>query len=238
MPKKTWIPLLFHWFLIAAIVIAALIFWKIFWVWVAIGLIFYLLFFALVIVRCVRHYYHFPIPDFMTEFIDNPIRRKYWQNPQIIARRMNLKPGMNVVEIGPGKGSYTKAVADAILPGGTLYAVDISKRVIDRLRDRLLREGVRNVVPKIEDAYHFTFANQSIDRIFAVSCLPEIPDPVRVLEECRRILKPEGKACFSEFIIDPDYPFRNTEKQWAEKADLKIMEEFGNWFSYQLHFGK
>jgi SAM-dependent methyltransferase len=238
MPKKILILLLLHWILVGAIGIFALAFWKIGWVWVAIGFILYALFFALVIVRWVRHSYHFPIPDFMTEFIDNPIRRKFWQNPQNIASRMHLKSGMTVVEIGPGKGSYTKAVGVAIQPDGTLYAVDISERVIERLRERLTREGVKNVIPKIEDAYHFTFADESVDRIFAVSCLPEIPDPVRVLEECRRILKPEGMACFNEFIIDPDYPLRRTEKQWAEKASLILREEFGNWFTYQLHFGK
>lgn len=238
MPKKILIPFLLHWILIGAIGVVALSVWKIGWIWIAIGFAMYFMFFALVIVRWVRHYHHFPIPDFMTTFIDNPIRRKFWQNPQTIAARMNLKPGMKVLEIGPGNGSYTKAVANAIQPGGTLYAVDISERVIRRLKERFTKEGVKNVIPKIEDAYHFTFADESVDRVFAVSCLPEIPKPVRVLEECRRILKPEGMACFSEFIIDPDYPFRKTEKRWAEKAGLTLKQEFGNWLSYQLHFGK
>lgn len=54
----------------------------------------------------------------MTWLIDNPLRRKFVQKPDVIAERMQLKPGMIVVEIGPGKGSYTKAVAKRILPNG------------------------------------------------------------------------------------------------------------------------
>ena len=238
MPKKIWITGLLHWFVIFGIGFIAITIWHIQWGWVAIGLALYILFFILVIVRWIRHTYHFPIPEFMTPVIDNPIRRKFWQNPQIIAQRMKLKPGMIVVEIGPGNGSYTKAVADAIQPGGKLYAVDISKNIIERLRDRFTRECVNNVFPRIEDAHHFTFEKDSIDRVFAVSCLPEIPDPVKVLEECRRIIKPEGLVCFSELFIDPDYPLRKTEKQWAKKAELELVQEFGNWISYQLHFGK
>jgi ubiquinone/menaquinone biosynthesis C-methylase UbiE len=237
MPKKILIAGLLHWLIIGAIGFNAITLWHIWWGWAAVGFVIYFLFFALVIVRWIRHTYHFPIPDFMTPVIDNPIRRKFWQNPQTIARRMKLQPGMTVVEIGPGNGSYTKAVADAIQPGGMLYAVDISNNVVDRLRARFTREGVKNVIPKIEDAHHFTFSDESIDRVFAVSCLPEIPDPVKVLEECRRILKAEGLVCFSELIIDPDYPLRRTEKKWAEKAGLKLIQEFGNWLTYQLHFG-
>jgi len=49
-----------------------------------------------------RHIYHFPVPAFLTRVIDNPIRRRFIQKPEVIAKRMHLKPGMIVVEIGPG----------------------------------------------------------------------------------------------------------------------------------------
>ena len=47
---------------------------------------------------------------------------------------MNLKPGMIVVEIGPGKGNYTKAVAERLSPDGKVYAIDIQESVIKRLK--------------------------------------------------------------------------------------------------------
>jgi ubiquinone/menaquinone biosynthesis C-methylase UbiE len=174
----------------------------------------------------------------MTRLIDNPMRRKYSQNPDVIAERMQLAPGMVVVEIGPGKGSYTKAVAQRILPNGVVYAIDISEGVIQRLKARFDKEGITNIIAKIEDAYHFTFTDESVDRVFAISCLPEIPKPLKVLEECRRILKTNGLLCLNEWVVDPDYPFRSTEKSWARKAGLELVQEFGNWVSYQLHFGK
>jgi hypothetical protein len=80
---------------------------------------FLLFFFALhTVLRLVRRYRKFPIPSILTELIDNPVRRKYIQRPNVLADRMSLEPGMVVVEIGPGKGSYTKAVAERILLGG------------------------------------------------------------------------------------------------------------------------
>ncbi|MBD3193711.1 MAG: class I SAM-dependent methyltransferase, partial [Candidatus Lokiarchaeota archaeon] len=68
------------------------------------------------IAKIVRKLHPFPIPAFLTRLIDNPIRRKFIQQPDKLAERLHLEPGMKVIEIGPGKGNYTKAIAKQILP--------------------------------------------------------------------------------------------------------------------------
>jgi len=151
---------------------------------------------------------------------------------------MHLEPGMTVVEIGPGKGNYTKAVAERILPGGRVYAIDTQEEIIERLKEKVKREGIPNIVPAVGDAYNLKFDDGSVDRIFAITCLPEIPEPVRVLREFKRILKPDGIISLSELAPDPDYPRRKTEKRWADEAGLEFREGFGNFFVYQLNFKK
>jgi len=227
-----------HWGLIGLFICFLLFIWEISWVWILIGFVLYCVFFVLVVVRILRHFYHFPIPSFMTRLIDNPLRRKFIQNPEVIAERMQLEPGMIIVEIGPGKGSYTKAVAKRILPNGIVYAIDISEKVIDRLKIRVEKEGFTNIIPQIDDAYNFSFADESVDRVLAVACLPEIPDHIKALSECRRILKPTGIVCLCELVWDPDYPRRKTEKRWANEVGLELNQEFGNWATYQLNFRK
>lgn len=188
--------------------------------------------------KIVRHFYHFPIPGIFTRVIDNPIRRKFIQRPEDLVNRMQLEPGMIVVEIGPGKGSYTKAVAENVFPDGKVFACDIQEAVIDRLKMRVEREGIPNIIPQKDNVFNFSFEDGSVDRVFAVACLPEIPEPVKVLQECCRIIKSNGLVCLSELFIDPDYPRRKTEKNWAKQAGLELKEEFGNWFAYQLNFSK
>jgi ubiquinone/menaquinone biosynthesis C-methylase UbiE len=151
---------------------------------------------------------------------------------------MHLKPGMIVIEIGPGKGNYTKAVAKGILPDGILYAIDIQKSVIERLKIRVEKEKLSNIIPMIDDAYNLSFSENTIDRVYALACLPEIPDPVKAIKEWNRVLKPEGLISLSELFPDPDYPRRKTEIRWAEEAGLELLAEYGNWFAYQLNFGK
>ncbi|MBD3197956.1 MAG: methyltransferase domain-containing protein, partial [Candidatus Lokiarchaeota archaeon] len=169
---------------------------------------------------------------------DNPIRRKFIQQPDKLAERLHLEPGMKVIEIGPGKGNYTKAIAKQILPGGVVYAGDIQKWVINELEDRIKEENIQNIIPKIDDAYNLSFGDKTIDRFFLNTCLPEIPDPIKALEEFHRVLKDDGIISLCEFFFDPDYPLKRTEKKWAQEAGLKLIYQYGNWFTYQLNFGK
>jgi len=191
-----------------------------------------------VIIRIIRKIYKFPIPAFATRLIDNPFRRRLIQKPELIAERMQLKPGMTVVEIGPGKGSYTKVVAEKVQPNGKVFAIDIQESIINRLKKKIKKENIQNIIPKIDDTYNLSFEDESEDRIFAITCLPENPDPIRVLREFKRILKSDGIISLSELFLDPDYPLRRTEKRWAKEAGLDFYEGFGNWFVYQLNFLK
>jgi SAM-dependent methyltransferase len=227
-----------HWGLFGFLIYFALFVLGVSWIWVLVGCLIYVVFFVLVVVRILRHYIHFPIPSFMTRIIDNPLRRKFLQNPDVLAERMQLEPGMIVVEIGPGKGSYTKAVAKRVQPNGNVYAVDISEAVIEKLKERIKEEALTNIIPQIENAYNFSFADESVDRVYAIACLPEIPEPVTALKECRRILKPDGLISLCELFFDPDYPRRKTEKRWASEAGLELSQEFGRWTAYQLNFRK
>jgi ubiquinone/menaquinone biosynthesis C-methylase UbiE len=191
-----------------------------------------------VIVRILRKIHKFPIPAFATRLIDNAWRRKFLQKPKLIAERMNLKPGMIVLEIGPGKGSYTKAVAEKVLPNGKVYAIDIQEAVIKRLQERIEREQITNIIPKVVDTYNLSFEDETMDRIFSIACLPEISEPVRALKEYNRVLKVGGILSLSELLPDSDYPLRKTEKKWAKEVGLEFLEGFGNFFVYQLNFIK
>ncbi|MFX1537575.1 MAG: class I SAM-dependent methyltransferase [Promethearchaeota archaeon] len=215
--------------------------WELFIQWILFGFLILVLLFIFIhqiVLRIIRKYHPFPIPGFATRLIDNPIRRIFVQRPNIMAERMQLEPGMIALEIGPGKGSYTKAVAKRLLPGGKVYAIDIQESVVKYLQRRVEKENISNIIPKVDDAYNLSFEDESIDRIFAIGCLPEIPDPVRVLREFKRVLKPDGLVSLCELFPDPDYPWRRTEVRWAEEAGLKLRQQFGTWFTYQLNFGK
>ena len=195
-------------------------------------IIFALLVAWILVMKLIRRYWKFPIPAILTGLIDNPIRRRM-QPPSTLADRLLLQPDMLVLEVGPGKGTYTIEVAKRV-PDGKVVAIDIQERVIRKLKQRCKEIGINNIEPKIMDIYSLDFQNEVFDRIFLVCCLPEIPDPTRALKELNRVLKPNGLLCLVETFPDPDYPLARTELRWAKDAGFTIDSKHGNWFIYYL----
>jgi predicted methyltransferase len=76
----------------------------------------------------------------------NP-RRARWQKPAVVVRALGLHRGQVVAEIGSGPGYFTPRLARAVGPSGHVYAVDPEAAVLNVLRRRLARMGVRNVTP-------------------------------------------------------------------------------------------
>src|SRR5919106_5719242 len=76
----------------------------------------------------------------------NP-RRARWQKPAAVVRALGLRRGQVIAEIGAGPGYFTPRLARAVGSAGHVYAVDPEAAVLDVLRQRLKKSGVRNVTP-------------------------------------------------------------------------------------------
>ena len=70
------------------------------------------------------------MPQFLANAIDNPFRRRI-QPPDRTPLRHGIEPGMTVLEVGPGSGTYTIATARRIGAQGRLVTVDIEERMIE-----------------------------------------------------------------------------------------------------------
>jgi ubiquinone/menaquinone biosynthesis C-methylase UbiE len=190
----------------------------------------------ILVTKLIRRFWKFPTPAVLTTLIDNPFRRRV-QSPEKLIKILSLTPDMFVLEVGPGKGTYTLEIAKKV-PNGRLVAIDIQEAVIKRLKQKCEKLGITNVEPKVADVYSLDLQNETFDRIFLIFCLPEIPDPVRALRELHRVLKPKGRLCSVEAFMDPDYPLQRTEIRWASDAGFKLESKHGNWFIYYLLFSK
>jgi predicted O-methyltransferase YrrM len=76
----------------------------------------------------------------------NP-RRARWQKPGALVRALRLRRGQVIAEVGSGPGYFTPRLARAVGPAGHIYALDPEPAVLDVLRQRIKRAGVRNVTP-------------------------------------------------------------------------------------------
>ena len=88
----------------------------------------------------------------------------------------------------------------------------------------------------VASAYELPLEDESVDRAFLVTVLPEIPDKGQALAELFRILKAGGTLSITEEFLDPDYPLARTTIAWAQAAGFKLTERHGNWWVYTLNF--
>ena len=189
----------------------------------------------LALVRLVRHFYKFPMPEFMAPLIDNPLRRRF-QPPDQMPIRHGIEPGMTVLEVGPGNGRYTLAAARRVGAQGRVVAVDIEPKMIDRLNRRVREQQATNVEGRLGNVYALPFEDSFFDAVYMIAVIGEIPDPSRAMREFHRVLVPDGVLAFSELFPDPDYPSAGKLIHLAESAGFRLRKTVGNWWSYTVVF--
>ena len=105
-----------------------------------------------------------------------PLFRRIQQPPEDVVGWMDIQPGMQVLELGPGPGTFTVEAARRAGPQGVVHAVDIQADMLERLQTTLDKAGVSNVSMHLSSAYALPVPDASIDRLFMVAVLAEIPD--------------------------------------------------------------
>lgn len=188
-------------------------------------------------VRVIRYFYKFPMPQFLADIIDNPLRRKI-QPLDETAVRHGIERGMIVLEVGPGNGRYTTASAKLVGNTGKVYTIDIEKKMIDRVQSRIKQEGINNIVALVANVYKLPFRDSYFDLIYMIAVFNEIPDHDKTLRELYRVLKPNGLLVFSEVLMDPDYPLSSTLIKKVSKYNFKLKDRIGSIFYYTLRFKK
>lgn len=188
-------------------------------------------------IRMIRHFYKFPIPEFLAGAIDNPLRRRL-QPPDEMSLRHELRPGMRVLDVGPGNGTYTMAAARLVGDDGRVIAVDIEPKMIERVRNRADAEGVDNIEARVADVYDLPFDDGFFDAIYLIAVIGEIPDTAAALREFHRVLSPSGTIAFSELLMDPDYPLAKTLIRDVGRARFRLKRRLGGLFAYTLVFQK
>jgi ubiquinone/menaquinone biosynthesis C-methylase UbiE len=103
---------------------------------------------------------------------------------------LKIHPGSAVADIGAGSGWFTVRAAKRVGAAGVVYAVDINPESIKYIDDRARREhlgNVRTILGKEDDA---PLPAASVDSVLLLKTYHEVAQPVRLLQNLRRALRP------------------------------------------------
>lgn len=102
-----------------------------------------------------------------------------------------LHPGLRLLDVGCGPGTITLGLARAIAPG-ELVGLDIDPGSVAVAEAAAREQGVTNVRFEVGRAEALPFPEASFDAVFEHTLLEHVTDPLSVLGEMRRVLRPGG----------------------------------------------
>ena len=103
--------------------------------------------------------------------------------------------GKRVLEVGCGAGIDLVRFARA---GAIVTGVDLSRSAIELARKNFDQQGLQADLREA-DGEQLPFSNDAFDLVFAHGVVQYTADAQRLVEECRRVLKPGGEAIFQVY---------------------------------------
>ncbi len=161
------------------------------------------------------HFDHrFDDPERYAKEFDDPTRDE-WQMPDRVLKALELQRGQSVADIGAGTGYFSMRLAKQ--PAApTVYADDIEPSMVEYLKARAMKAGLKNVVPVLASAASPNLP-APVDLVLIVDTYHHIGDRVAYFRRLRSSLKPGGRVAIIDFRKDaptgPPPEFRLTPAQ-------------------------
>ena len=138
-------------------------------------------------------------------------------------KQLKLAPGMAVCDLGCGNGYWTLPMARDVGEGGKVYAVDIQREMLQKLRQRSSKYKLNNIEPVLGKVDDPNLPANQMDLVLMVDVYHEFSHPESMLWGIRRSLKPKGVVALLEYREeDPNVPIKPLHKM----SKRQIMKEY------------
>ncbi len=122
-----------------------------------------------------------PVYDFIFDRIFHPGR-------VAALKLLDIQPEESILEVGIGTGLNLPLYP----PPVRLTGIDLSDKMLEKAQAKVEELGLANVTLKVMDAAAVDFGDNEFDRALATYVISAVPDPLGVLREMRRVVKPGG----------------------------------------------
>lgn len=120
-----------------------------------------------------------------------------------IVSHLQLKEGMQLLEVSPGSGVFQKLLRSRLGANGKMISLDLS---LPMLRQCQLRNGNLNIPLIHANAQYLPFADNSFDALFHFGGINLFNDPSKAISEFVRVTKSGGIVAWGDEGFSQTYP--------------------------------
>ncbi len=136
--------------------------------------------------------------DEWTQRFEGESRDIYARRAEIVAA-LGLEAKQRVADIGAGTGFFSELLAKAVGSNGTVWALEISPKFLEHLRDRFSKAGLTQI-DVVENADRTTgLAESSIDLAFICDVYHHFEFPKDMLQNLRHVIRSGGSLVIVDF---------------------------------------
>jgi ubiquinone/menaquinone biosynthesis C-methylase UbiE len=112
-----------------------------------------------------------------------------------------IKPSQSevILDVGCGTG-WAVIQLGKMIPAGQICGVDLSSAMVNKAKANA--DGMKNVEFKVGDSENLPYDDKKFDSVMCTISFHHYPNPVGVLREFHRVLKPGGAAYVLDVIRD------------------------------------
>jgi SAM-dependent methyltransferase len=143
-------------------------------------------------------------------------------------QQLALAPQAQVLVLGCGTGVEVRCLAAQPGFSGWIVGIDHSPALIEAAHHFAAQEGVQQRVAfRVGDVHQLDLAGATFDAVIAHTLISHVADPLAVLQEAARVVKPQGQLA----IFDGDYAswtFGYSEPEFARAMEEAIVGSIVN----------
>ncbi len=163
-----------------------------------------------------------------------------FSNPQHTIDQFELQSGAHVADFGAGSGELSFVTARAVGEAGRVYAIEVQKGLLERLKSHARGAKIHNIEAiwgDIERLQGTHLKDHTVDAVLISNVLFQVGEKSGLVKEAHRVLKPGGKL----LVVDWSESFGGMgpqpEQVVPKQAARALFEQQGFRFLKEIHAG-
>ncbi len=138
-----------------------------------------------------------------------------------LLRRVNIGPGMRVLDLGCGAGDVSMLAAEFVGPTGLVVGIDRNREVLTLAAERARAAGLRQISFEQTSVESFS-SQQAFDLVIGRYILIHQSDPVGFLRAAARLVSKGGSIAFHEIRLLQRFDSLPAVPLWQVTGDFLL----------------